>query len=125
MKYEKYKSVYDPVFRVTYRIYPGKEFFKEFEKYVKPFLSVPDAISGSEEKYAGLTVNCKNTIAIYLRDVSPKAQHIATMVHELNHAVHMALYDNCGVDYREIETPAYVLEFLTFQFLTILLVEKK
>lgn len=68
----------------------------------------------------GYTIDLSGAVAVWMPEFDMgNPQHIATLAHELLHAVHIRLYHKCNVEYwlGSAESAPYYLEFLMLGFL--------
>ena len=109
-------KIFDPVFRCEFRLFIGE--LEEFKAAIRKMDGYPgdDALTPA----LGWTVNLAGAIAVWMPEFSvDNPQNVATLAHELLHAVHCRLYYGCDVEYwlGSAETAPYYLEFLMRGFL--------
>lgn len=109
-------KIFDRVFRCEFRLFIGE--LEEFKAAIRKMDGYPgdDALTPAQ----GWTVDLTGAIAVWLPEFSmDNPQNIATLAHELLHAVHYRLYHRCDVEYwlGSAETAPYYLEFLMRGFL--------
>lgn len=118
MKNKNYIEVYDPIFGGCFRLFSGAESVNDFLN--QKHINKEDRLAFEEtiQNLSGLTHNGKSDgISIWIRNTDLTADTISVLAHEVNHATQFHLFDNCNIDYREVETPSYYIQFLMYNFL--------